>query len=297
MSTDFSIPRPHGSHRLLARAVLEHELSELRLVLERHAGVLLDWPQEKLGSAIGDYLELRGLDSAEGLLSLLRASETECESLLEKLLDSETGFFRHPAAFEAFEKHILPELHARKSRSNPCGLRIWSVGCSTGEEIYSIAMTVCEQVNAGADGWKIQIVGSDIRRQALSAAERGLYTQQQVSGVPRSLVEAYFDRLGPHLRVKSRLRNLVTFTQMNLARAAYIGRFDCIFCMDVLPHFSSAQRAALVERLHLYLEPGGYLLLGQAEKLPNSNASFAAEPGMSGAFRKAMVAAARAGRA
>jgi len=295
MGTDFSIPRPNGSHRLLARSVLEHELSELRLVLERHAGVLLDWQNDKLGRAVGDYLELRGLDSAEELLALLRVSDSECESLLERLLEGETGFFRHPAVFEAFGKQILPELHARKAGSRPCSLRLWSVGCSTGEEIYSIAITVCEQVNSGIDGWNIQIVGSDIRRPALRAAEQGLYTQQDVSPVPPSLVESYFERLGPHFRVKPRLRNLVTFSQMNLARPAYIGRFDGIFCMNVLPHFSSAQRSALVERLHLYLDPGGYLVLGQGEKLPNTNATFHSEPG--GAFRKPLVMAARSGRA
>lgn len=295
MSTDFGIPRPNNSHRLLVRAVLEHELSELRLVLERYAGVLLDWPNDKLGSAMGDYLELRGLDSAEKLLALLRTSETECESVLETLLEGATGFFRHPTAFEAFEKRILPELHARKS-GNPCSLRIWSVGCSTGEEVYSLAMTVCERVNGGADGWKIHIVGSDIRRQALHTAERGLYAHQEVSRLPQPLVANYFEKLGPHFLVKPRLRNLVTFSQMNLARTAYIGRFDCIFCMDVLPHFSSAQRTALVDRLHLYLEPGGYLLLGQGEKMPNANATFASQPEMCGLFRKPMMAAAGAGK-
>jgi len=295
MSTDIRVPSPSNSHRLLVRTVLEHELSELRLVLERYAGALLDWPNDKLGSAIGDYLELRELDSVQQLLALLRTSERECESVLETLLEGATGFFRHPAAFEAFEKRILPELHARKS-DNPCSLRIWSVGCSTGEEVYSLAMAVCERVNGGADRWKIHIVGSDMRRQALQTAERGLYAQQEISRLPQPLVGNYFEKLGPHFSVKPRLRNLVTFSQMNLARPAYIGRFDCIFCMDVLPHFSSAQRTALVDRLHLYLEPGGYLLLGDGEKLPNANATFSSEPEMCGVFRKPMVAAAGAGK-
>jgi chemotaxis protein methyltransferase CheR len=74
--------------------------------------------------------------------------------------------------------------------------------------------------------------------------------------------------------VKPRLRNLVTFTPMNLAAPTYIGRFDCIFCMDVLPHFSTAQRIALVHRLHLYLEPGGYLFLGHGEKIPAMDVTF-----------------------
>ena len=81
----------------------------------------------------------------------------------------------------------------------------------------------------------------------------------------------------PHLLVKPRLRSLVTFNCMNLARPGYIGRFDCIFCMDVLPHFSRVQRLAVLERLHLYLEPGGYLFLSQTEKLSAPNLNFRSE--------------------
>jgi chemotaxis protein methyltransferase CheR len=84
----------------------------------------------------------------------------------------------------------------------------------------------------------------------------------------------YFAKVGQHLLVKPRLRNLVSFTPMNLAAPTYIGRFDCIFCMDVLPHFSTAQRIALVQRLHLYLEPGGYLFLGDGEKIPAMDVTF-----------------------
>src|SRR5207244_2570500 len=84
----------------------------------------------------------------------------------------------------------------------------------------------------------------------------------ELQHISRELVQTYFAKVGQHLLVKPRLRNLVTFTPMNLAAPTYIGRFDCIFCMDVLPHFSTAQRIALVQRLHLYLEPGGYLFLG-----------------------------------
>jgi chemotaxis methyl-accepting protein methylase len=100
-----------------------------------------------------------------------------------------------------------------------------------------------------------------------------------------------------HLLVKPRLRSLVTYNCMNLARPGYIGRFDCIFCMDVLPHFSRAQRLALLERLHLYLEPGGYLFLSQTEKLAASNLNFRSETFDGYTFhRKPLAASAAYGR-
>jgi chemotaxis methyl-accepting protein methylase len=99
------------------------------------------------------------------------------------------------------------------------------------------------------------------------------------------------------LQVKPRLRSMVTFNCMNLARPGYIGRFDCIFCMDVLPQFSRAQRIALIERLHLYLEPGGYLFLSQTEKLITSNLNFRAETFDGYTFhRKPLAASAAYGR-
>jgi chemotaxis methyl-accepting protein methylase len=102
---------------------------------------------------------------------------------------------------------------------------------------------------------------------------------------------------GAHLLVKPRLRSLVTFNCMNLARPGYIGRFDCIFCMDVMPHFSRAQRIALLERLHLYLEPGGYLFLSQGEKLVTSNLNFRSETFDGYTFhRKPLAASAAYGR-
>ena len=100
-----------------------------------------------------------------------------------------------------------------------------------------------------------------------------------------------------HLLVKPRLRSLVTFNCMNLARPGYIGRFDCIFCMDVLPHFSRVQRLAVLERLHLYLEPGGYLFLSQTEKLSASNLNFRSETFDGYTFhRKPLAASAAYGR-
>jgi chemotaxis methyl-accepting protein methylase len=285
-------------HKLSTSAtVLEHELSEVRLVVERNTGVLIDAPSDTLTEVVRQFLEAQHLASTTDLVELLRASEEACDSLIEPLLDGGTGFFRHPAAFEALAKVSLPDLLARRSLESPRTLRLWSAGCSTGEEPYSLALSVCETVNCQGGGWNVHIVASDIRRQALEVAERGLYQESALAQLPAHVIQQYFVRVGQHFMVKPRLRNLVRFTHMNLAQPVYLGRFDCIFCMDVLPHFSMAQRVALVQRLHCYLQPGGYLFLGKGEKLPAVGVTFNWQKnGEYLLYQKPMAAAAAQGR-
>jgi len=332
---------------MAGRTILEHELSELRLMVERQTGILLDCPNSALAAHVAEYLESWELEHTAALLDRLRASDQDPQMLpgfLDGVLNVNTGFFRHPGAMNALAKQVIPQLYARKSDDGPCTVRIWSAGCGTGEEAYSIAMALCDvlpsgngnvpgnggntnkdtkdakEKNAvprggiaessvpattpqGTKDWAVHIVGSDLLPSALEVAERGLYPQSGLAGLPPATIRACFSKIGntnggtngsadgaqngagngsgngngAHLLVKPRLRSLVTFNTMNLTRPVYIGRFDCIFCMDVLPHLSRAQRTALMERLHLYLEPGGYLFLSQTEKLCAANLNFRSE--------------------
>jgi chemotaxis methyl-accepting protein methylase len=364
-------------HRLMAGGtILEHELSELRLLVERQTGILLDCPNSALAAHVAEYLERHELESPAALMARLRAADQDPSVLpafLDGVLNVNTGFFRHPGAMNALARQVIPQLYARKSDDGPSTLRIWSAGCSTGEEAYSIAMALCEtmpggngssaangssnifssgpnngsnhgsnnngsnNVSSGGNGskdakdktaagrnggiadngaasltgpapavpamrdWSIHIVGSDLLPSAIEVAERGLYPQSGLVGLPPAAIRACFSKIGnsngaanntqegsqngatvgsgngAHLLVKPRLRSLVTFNTMNLTKPVYIGRFDCIFCMDVLPHLSRVQRTALMERLHLYLEPGGFLFLSQTEKLQAPNLNFRSE--------------------
>jgi chemotaxis methyl-accepting protein methylase len=367
-------------HKLMAGvSILEHELSELRLLIERQTGILLDCPNSALVAHVAEYLETHELESAAALLDRLRASDQDPSILpqfLDGVLNVNTGFYRHPGAMNALARQVAPQLYVRKSEDGPCTLRIWSAGCATGEEAYSIAMALCDTAsngsgNGGASGsngsskdvkerdakekdskekngnnrggviecaadsnasgtrdWSVHIVGSDLLPSAIETAERGLYPQSALVGLPPATIRACFSKIGSantqngsqevlqmgqgngssivngnassngaHLLVKSRLRSLVTFNTMNLTKPVYIGRFDCIFCMDVLPHLSRAQRTALLERLHLYLEPGGYLFLSQTEKLQAPNLNFRSETFDGYTFhRKPLAASAAYGR-
>jgi len=351
-------------HRLIAGVtILEHELSELRLLVERQTGVLLDCPNSALAAHVAEYLEAHELESPAALLERFRSTDLDPSTLsvfLDGVVNMKTGFFRHPGAMNALSRYVIPQLYERKANDGACTLRIWSAGCATGEEAYSIAMAICESMpngngNGSGNGsngngtreaksvsrnggisestgvvtgqpmreWSIHIVGSDLLPSAIQAAERGLYPQSALQGLPPAMIRACFSKIGSsngssngtadasqgnggngaangnnsHLLVKPRLRSLVTFNTMNLTKPVYIGRFDCIFCMDVLPQLSRAQRTALMERLHLYLEPGGYLFLSQTEKLCAPNLNFRSETYDGYTFhRKPMAASAAYGR-
>ena len=138
-------------HKLIATStILEHELSELRLLVERQTGVVLDCPNSTLAGHVVDFIDARELDAAATLLDRLRSPEqdpTILPALLDGLINTNTGFFRHPGALNALTRQVLPQLCARRSADNPSPLRIWSAGCGTGEETYSIAMAVCDAMS------------------------------------------------------------------------------------------------------------------------------------------------------
>src|SRR5580692_768646 len=234
-------------HRLMAGVtILEHELSELRLLVERQTGILLDCPNSALAAHVAEYLESHELESPAALLDRLRASDRDPSVLpafLDGVLNVNTGFFRHPGAMNALTRQVIPQLYARKVDDGPSTLRIWSAGCGTGEETYSIAMALCEALpggngngssssngsnngsnssnsskdarernssiknggvaessapgtGQGTKDWSIHIVGSDLLPSAIEVAERGLYPQSALTGLPPAAIRACFSKIG-----------------------------------------------------------------------------------------------------
>lgn len=254
--------------------VSEHELSEIRGLIETRSGILFDNSRERFFSTrVLEHVEARKLTHGTDLIRLIKNSNVEYDSLLQRLLTQETSFFRYPAVFEALEKKVLPDLHMKKFWESPRSLRIWSAGCATGEEAYSIAMTVADAIEF-ADAWNIHVLATDISRQALEHAEHGVYEPRDLAPVTPRQREQYFSSVGDHCLVRPRIRNMVTFAPMNLAQVVYMGKFDCIFCMNVLIYFSEERQIQLIQRFYEYLEPGGYLFLGHAESINRADVKF-----------------------
>jgi chemotaxis protein methyltransferase CheR len=252
----------------------EHELTEIRGLIESRSGILFDDSRERFFcTRVREHVEARRLAHGTDLIRLITSSNVEYDSLLQRLLTQETSFFRYPGIYEALEKKVLPELHMRKFWESPRSLRIWSAGCATGEEPYSIAMTVADTLEF-AEAWNVHILATDISRQTLQFAERGIYSARSVEPLTSQQRELHFSREPEGYMVRPRLREVVTFAPMNLAQAVYMGKFDCIFCMNVLIYFSVERQAQLLQRFYDYLEPGGYLFLGHAESIIRASVKF-----------------------
>lgn len=245
--------------------VTQHELLEIRGFIEQRSGMSFDDSRSRFfTSRLLQYMQQKGVGRGVELLRILRNSNAEYEELLQCVLTHETSFFRYPQKFRAFQKQVLPEIHNRKRWEKKRTLRIWSAGCATGEEAYSIAMSILDGVDF-PEAWEIQVLATDISRKALEIAETGKYASRAVEGLSPEQVATHFTRTGDEYLVRPKLKEIVDFAPLNLAQMIYMGRFDCIFCMNVLIYFSDELRDMLIRRFVRYLEPGGYLFLGHAE--------------------------------
>jgi chemotaxis protein methyltransferase CheR len=262
----------HGA----GHGLTDHELSEIRMLIEERTGIHFDESRERFFSTrVRDFMHARNISRGGELLRALRKTNVEYESLLERLLTQETSFFRYPAVYEAFEKRVLPELHVSKFWKNPRTIRVWSAGCSTGEEPYSIAITIADSLSF-ADAWNVEILATDIGRQALKHAEAGVYHGRSLASVSAKQLSSHFTNIDGKYQVKPRLRKMISFAPMNLASPVYVGRMDLIFCMNVLIYFTEERRRALVQRFYDALEPGGYLFLGHSESISKMPVKFQA---------------------
>jgi len=254
----------HGA----GHGLTDHELSEIRMLIEERTGIHFDESRERfLSTRVREHMHERGYTRVTELLRAVRKTNVEYDSLLERMLTQETSFFRYPAVYEAFEKRVLPEIHVSKFWKNPRTLRVWSAGCSTGEEPYSIAITIADSLSF-ADAWNVEILATDVGKLALKTAEKGIYSGRSLSGVNEKQLAAHFTKVENKFHVKPRLKKMISFAPMNLAAPVYVGRMDLIFCMNVLIYFTEERRHSLV--------PGGYLFLGHSESISKMPVKFQA---------------------
>jgi chemotaxis protein methyltransferase CheR len=262
----------HGA----GHGLTDHELSEIRMLIEERTGIHFDESRERfLSTRVREHMHERGYTRVSELLRAVRKTNVEYDSFLERMLTQETSFFRYPAVFEAFEKRVLPEIHVSKFWKNPRTLRVWSAGCSTGEEPYSIAITIADSLSF-ADAWNVEILATDVGKQALKHAEKGIYSGRSLASVNEKQLAGHFTKVENKFHVKPRLKKMISFAPMNLASPVYVGRMDLIFCMNVLIYFTEERRRSLVQRFYEALEPGGYLFLGHSESISKMPVKFQA---------------------
>lgn len=210
-----------------------------------------------------------GLADFEVYRSLVESREDEeLEALINALTTNVTAFFREPHHFEFLEDTVLPAFQKR-SGTQP-RLRIWSAGCSSGEEPYTIGMTLRSALSEHALR-DAKILATDLDTDVLDRASAGVYTEAAVADVPKALLKANFHRgkgaAQGKVRVRPELRELITFRQLNLIQPPYpfSGKFDVIFCRNVVIYFDKPTQSALFRRFASMLQPGGFLCIGHSE--------------------------------
>lgn len=255
--------------------IKKEEIEPLVRYIYSISGIKVDESKTYLfETRLSPLLESTGLDSYLALVQAAKrdASQGIQNQVIDAISTNETSFFRDSGPFAALQHKLLPEII--DARSARCAgvlrptIRIWSAACSTGQEVYSIAIVLKELLgNLGA--YNIKLLGADISDAAISQASYGMYNKFEIErGLPAARLEKYFSRAAGHWRICDEIRAMATFRKMNLTKPfGTLGKFDIIFCRNVAIYFPPEDRKTLFERLHGALEPDGYLVIGASESL------------------------------
>ncbi len=250
----------------------EQDFRHIREFVHHHTGIALsEAKREMVYSRLSRRLRALGLHSFAEYRTRLESDEQEIEHFTNAITTNLTAFFREPHHFEFLGRTVLQELATRASGGRR--LRIWSAGCSTGEEVYSIAMTVRENLPAYSQ-WDVKLLATDLDSSVLEVGEQGIYPAERIAKLPSERVKRWFLRgsgsaVGK-VRVNDELRAMVAFRQLNLMQPWPMRNgFDVIFCRNVVIYFDKPTQAQLFNRFADALHPGGYLFIGHSETLSN----------------------------
>jgi chemotaxis protein methyltransferase CheR len=252
-------------------AITDAEFARFRDLILKQTGIhLKDDKRHLLVARLARYLRELGVSSFSAYYDHLTrdASGDELRTLTNRITTNKTSFFREPHHFELLRSHLIPEIQRRGDRQ----LRIWSAACSSGEEPYSIAMTVREALG-GLNGWDVRILASDIDTEMLAQAQAGRYTMESMNEISIEQRRAHFLRgygqFEGMAQVRPELRKMIDFRRINLSGRDWglPGRFDAIFCRNVIIYFEREMQERVIEGLAGRLKPRGYLFLGHSENL------------------------------
>lgn len=280
-ATDMA-PEPATAEKFAAREFVftDRDFEYLRNLVTSHAGITLGGHKRQLVyGRLTRRLRQLGLDSFEQYCRYVDEHlDTEFGELINAITTNLTSFFRENHHFEHLAGNALPDRMERNGLNRR--LRLWSAGCSTGEEPYSIALTVAETLGAERAHWDVRVLATDIDTQVLTRAGNGVYAEERIEGIPPERARRWFRRgTGPNLgkvRVDDGLRDLIAFRQLNLMDTSWPmrGPFDVIFCRNVVIYFDKPTQKILFDRFADLLAPDGYLYVGHSESLHGTSTRF-----------------------
>lgn len=243
------------------KSLAQYVYSLCAVVLDESKGYLIE-------SRLAGLVQETACGSYSGLLQRARSDPRLERRIVDAITTNETCFFRDTNPFDLLRHKILPELIDRRTRSGTARIRIWSAACSTGQELYSIAILLKELLG-DPDRYGVQLLGTDISDEAVARASRGVFSPVEISrGLSEFQRTRYFVPVKDGWQIRDEIRAMAAFKKLNLmADFSPLGRFDVIFCRNVAIYFSERDRISLFGRMERALEPQGYLVIGAMESL------------------------------
>ena len=260
-------------------------------LLEARTGQQLTMSRRwRIETALSSLLRERGISTLDELITILVMGKEPSLSqrVVEALLNNETYFFRDRSPFDTLQRHALPELAERRQKSKR--LRIWSAGCSTGQEVYSLSMLFAEEPAKWA-GWTIDILGTDVSTTCVERARAGAYSQFEVQrGLGINQMIKWFEECADGWRAIEPLRKPIRFQVHNLLEPApHPGDFDIVLCRNVLLYLSPEKKTLAFERIASAMAQDGYLMLGAGETVIGQTTKLAADTNARGLYRLVSV--------
>lgn len=245
------------------KSLADYVYSLCAIALDESKGYLIE-------GRLAGLVEESGCGSYLGLLRLAKSdpSRTLERRIIDAITTNETSFFRDTSPFDLLRHKIVPELLDRRARTGAARIRIWSAACSTGQELYSIAI-ILKELLGDPDRYGIQLLGTDISDNAVARASRGVFSPVEVSrGLSDAQRTRYYAPAHGGWQIRDEIRAMASFKKLNLtADFSALGRFDVIFCRNVAIYFTERDKVSLFGRIERALEPNGYLVIGSMESL------------------------------
>ncbi|MBN2886949.1 MAG: protein-glutamate O-methyltransferase CheR [Chromatiaceae bacterium] len=257
--------------------ISEDDFLKFREFFYRKTGILFE-PSKRyfVDKRLAERIQASGSEGFRDYFTKVRfqVSGEELQALINAMTVNETYFMREAYQFDCLVEHLLEDIVEQRTDAGP--IRLWSLPSSSGEEPYGIAIHLLERW-ARLDDWDVQIISSDIDTEILAQARTGLYSARAVHHLSPALLAKYFRRVGDRYQISETLREVVEFTQANLAdpfQMRHYRDFDVIFCRNLLIYFDDLSRKQAAESLYDALRPGGFLCLGHSESMSRISSLF-----------------------
>jgi len=261
--------------------IADSEFVQLRDFIYQQAGIYIaDNRKYLLENRLANRLKELNLRSFAEYYHFLQydpSKKQELTRLFEVVTTNETSFYRNPPQLAVFQNNILPEVLDKQRKLGARKLRIWSAGCSTGEEPYTLAIILHEVLKSEINSWDIRITANDLSEAVLAAARNGVYNDYTLRTTPKEIVSKYFTADAGKFKVKPEVKRLVSFGPINLSDRAMLKRVDrsqIVFCRNVIIYFDDEMKKNVIGSFYDNLMPGGVLFIGHSESLHNISRAF-----------------------